>query len=504
MKPDLLRQLANCKNMPTLPAVAVRIMEICQQPEPDLPAAARVIATDPGLSARLLRMANSPILGAHHQVTTISHAIAMLGFNSLRSLAISLSLGPSLKAGDQRWFRTTWKRSALAAVSARSLASKLGYPEVEEAFLAGLMQDIGMVGLACFDTAGYSAILESSLASHSNLIEREREQYECDHAEVGRWLAGRWNLPSSFAAVIGASHRGGLARNEAEPGVIKLSKIVAVSGTFADVWLQADAAAATRLAATSAAEVLNLSETSFHATLGDVRGAMAEVCALLEVSLESTDVLDGILEEAREALLLSAVSVDIRAREDLANLTLQTRKAEARSRQDSLTGLSNRAALEEFLSRQIESCRTGVEPLSLLIVDIDHFKRVNDRHGHLAGDQILRSVAATLQKCFRPRDLVARYGGEEFVVVLPETPHAGAVVAAERCRKAIESLMDESSDGTPIRVTASFGCVTAFPGDPMSPQSLVAAADQALYQAKNSGRNRVCSASDRTTAQAGS
>lgn len=497
MKPDLMRQLSSCKSMPSLPAVAVRIMEICQQPEPDLSAAVQVIATDPGLSARLLRMANSPILGASHQVTTISHAIAMLGFNSLRSVAISLSLGSSLKVGDQHWFRAYWKRSALMAISARALAQRVGYAEGEEAFLTGLIQDIGIVGLARLGGTEYSSRLESGRASHSDLIEFELQQYECDHADVGQWLAGRWGLPAPFAAVIGASHRGGLVRNEAEPRVVKLSKIVAVSGTMADVWLEADSAAATRLAAAAAADILNLSEVNFHATLERVRDAMGDVCALLDVSLDGTDVLDGILEEAREAVLLSAVSVDIRVREDMAGLALQTREAEARSHQDALTNVANRAALEECVPRQIETCRVLAQPLSLLIIDIDHFKRVNDRYGHLGGDEVLRAVAATVQKCLRPRDFVARYGGEEFVVVLPETTLAGAVVAAERCRNAIELLESTSSEGTPIRVTASFGCATVIPGEAASMQSLVAAADKALYRAKNTGRNRVCSGLDR-------
>lgn len=129
-------------------------------------------------------------------------------------------------------------------------------------------------------------------------------------------------------------------------------------------------------------------------------------------------------------------------------------------------------------------------PLALLMIDVDHFKAFNDRHGHHGGDVALRSVAQTLTASIRrPGDLAARYGGEEFMVVLPETDKAGACVIAEKLRLAIEALPLFAEDTVPI--TVSIGVATHLPATHDLPEPLFHAADRALYRAKKLGRNRV-------------
>jgi diguanylate cyclase (GGDEF)-like protein len=151
---------------------------------------------------------------------------------------------------------------------------------------------------------------------------------------------------------------------------------------------------------------------------------------------------------------------------------------------DGLTGVANRRTFDAQLAAEVDrSVRTG-RPLSVILFDVDHFKRLNDTFGHQAGDEALRRVAATLSAAARGVDLVARYGGEEFVVILPETGLAEAAEAAERLRAAVEQVAVEP------RVTASLGVAT-FPGSALDPAGLVAAADEALYAAKQQGRNRV-------------
>jgi diguanylate cyclase (GGDEF)-like protein len=125
------------------------------------------------------------------------------------------------------------------------------------------------------------------------------------------------------------------------------------------------------------------------------------------------------------------------------------------------------------------------------LIDLDHFKQVNDTHGHLAGDDVLIEIAALLHRVVRAVDVVARYGGEEFIVVLPETGAQGAEAFAERLRELIEAQLFCQSRSTPIRLTTSIG-VSSFPGFGVeSVEDLLANADQALYRAKSEGRNRV-------------
>ena len=156
---------------------------------------------------------------------------------------------------------------------------------------------------------------------------------------------------------------------------------------------------------------------------------------------------------------------------------------------DPLTGLHNRRFFASRLRQALESANHGGEPVSMLIADIDHFKRINDTHGHEAGDFVLRDFSVRLHRAVRALDLAARYGGEEFVVVMPGAGMADAAFAAERIRRAICDQAFRLQDGTEIKVTVSLGLAQALPGE--TTEALMRRADAALYDAKNAGRNRV-------------
>jgi diguanylate cyclase (GGDEF)-like protein len=163
-----------------------------------------------------------------------------------------------------------------------------------------------------------------------------------------------------------------------------------------------------------------------------------------------------------------------------------------RAQTDALTGIANRGAFDEFLALQIARAGRLDTPLSVVILDLDHFKRTNDTHGHTAGDRVLIETAKTISDCLRDHDLPGRLGGEEFGVILPDTSLASAAVIAERIRLSIACLMVRDSQGTSIPVTTSIGVakLSAVP-TPTAAQDVMEAADQALYVAKRTGRNRV-------------
>jgi diguanylate cyclase (GGDEF)-like protein len=170
-------------------------------------------------------------------------------------------------------------------------------------------------------------------------------------------------------------------------------------------------------------------------------------------------------------------------------------RLQALSATDALTGLPNRRALDERLEGELGRAQRHGTPLAAVMIDLDHFKRLNDQHGHQAGDAVLRHVARVLDSEKRRGDIIARYGGEEFAAILP---HADAV-AAEKWAERVRSRMSTTAidlGGSLLRVTASFG-VAAVPGGTRSAQAtdLLLAADRALYAAKNAGRNRVIVAS---------
>ena len=156
---------------------------------------------------------------------------------------------------------------------------------------------------------------------------------------------------------------------------------------------------------------------------------------------------------------------------------------------DGLTGLYNRRYLDEMLEREVSRARREGIPLSLVMLDIDHFKRVNDTYGHQAGDEVLKILAATLMADIRTEDMACRYGGEEFLILLPNMPLAAALTRAEAWREAVEALCIVHGD-FPIRFTISLG-VAAYPDHGKTPDDLTRCADQALYRAKHGGRNQV-------------
>jgi diguanylate cyclase (GGDEF)-like protein len=156
---------------------------------------------------------------------------------------------------------------------------------------------------------------------------------------------------------------------------------------------------------------------------------------------------------------------------------------------DGLTELLNRRAFLEYIARERARSDRHAFPLSLLLLDVDHFKAVNDTRGHAAGDAVLKGVARVLTGAARASDVIARWGGEEFVVGLTQTGESGARVAAERMRRAIADTAYPCPEGEPLRVTASIGAASA--DAPWKIEALVAAADAAMYAAKARGRNRV-------------
>ncbi len=210
--------------------------------------------------------------------------------------------------------------------------------------------------------------------------------------------------------------------------------------------------------------------------------------------------LKGLLALGPKLLKTDFLAEEIRLLGLLANMaavSVHNAQLHRKSIVDHLTQLYSRGHFDLHLAAELHRAerygRKDLEPrrfVTLIMMDIDHFKSFNDAHGHQAGDRVLRLVARTAQRTVRKSDIVARYGGEEFVFIAVETGKKDGAVLAERLRHRIAQA-SLTVDGVPRRVTASFGVAT-YPVDGRTPQELIAQADAALYQAKSSGRNRIC------------
>lgn len=229
-----------------------------------------------------------------------------------------------------------------------------------------------------------------------------------------------------------------------------------------------------------------MSDAASDQLLQEIAGKTKEVVSLFEVNIGAAADYEGILKKANEAL----VELTLQSQMHATQLQEQNQVLKQQATTNALTGLNNRAAFDQALAEQCKIAQLEKKPLTLLLLDVDKFKSVNDRFGHQAGDRILQATARILRGNTRETDLIARYGGEEFVVVLPATDADTAHGICERIVAAFQST------GHPIgsehaRVTISIGCATH--GAQLSFANVtefVKAADQALYTAKLRGRNQ--------------
>jgi diguanylate cyclase (GGDEF)-like protein len=213
------------------------------------------------------------------------------------------------------------------------------------------------------------------------------------------------------------------------------------------------------------------------------RAAAADVAEGLDLGAD-----DYLAKPFQGPVLLARCRSALRAKANRDKIIDRAEFFEREASIDGLTGLANRRHLDEQLAKVASFSQRKRMPLAVLAIDIDHFKNVNDRYGHGAGDEVLKNVAATLRDVVRASDVVGRSGGEEFLIVLPDTDITCAGLLAERLRSAVGRITTLSPGGESITVTVSVGCASAIGSDP---KELVRVADAALYVAKKSGRNRV-------------
>ena len=497
MDTDIKERLGRCSELPSMPAVELRILDLCQQSEPDLDEIAKLLSRDPALAAKLLRLTNSPAYGLKSKVATVSHATMILGLNAIQTLALSFSLVKNLQQRDRQPMTWFWRRSLLSAVAARELAVAVGCPQSEEAFLGALLQDIGVLALRQLREPRYESVSAQAGADHARLVAEENGLFGTDHAEIGGWLCERWKLPPVLCIAISGSHSLQSLPKSTHPDIAKIARIVAVSGLVADIWMRDHTATATAQAREASERLLGLPGAALDPILLRVAENSNEVAALFEVAIDSQEEMTAILERAKEALLLLAIEATRKvsdAQETIGQLESKAKTLEQEAQRDGLTGLYNRAFFDRAIDEYVILARTQGVAVSLVIADIDHFKFVNDTHGHQAGDKILAGVAHLLASQLRARDIAARYGGEEFVLILADAGPAAAAAVAERMRRSVEEARHDIGDGTPIRATISLGVATLPPRSAVTKEMLIASADAAMYVAKRGGRNRVATA----------
>jgi len=403
MDPRLEQRILGCGSLPSLPAAALELLRQAQHPEVDLAAMAETISRDPALAARVLRLANSAALG-FGDVSSLPRAVVLLGVNAALSVALSFSLARSRRRDDADGFdrRAYWQRAFYSALAAQAVAERRRL-DPQEAFLGGLLQDIGMLALAEALAHLYPAIARRSRGNHLRLAELERAALGSCHAEVSLLLAHHWGLPGPLREALGASHRGpGQGRRPAA-----LADVVQLSGLLADVWL-ADRPVDVLAAAVDAAREMGLDRDEVAALLARMGKLVPETSADFDVRLAGQAEIDALLAAARAALTAHGTAG--------AEPPLPATPA----------ALTAAARIREEIEAAVATAEERGTPLSVLGC------RVHFRPPEAATPERMDAVARHLARVLRAGDSLGRRGDMGLVAVLPGATAAGAASVAGR------------------------------------------------------------------------
>ncbi|MBU0943147.1 MAG: GGDEF domain-containing protein [Proteobacteria bacterium] len=483
--------------LPSPPAIALKILEAVQQEDNSFDDLARIIAADPALSVRILKIANSSLYGLVKPVNSLAQATAMIGTDALKNIALSFVIVQDFQDAPQGSFDLNlfWRRAITAAVAAEVLGKNIAFKD-QDIFASALLQDIGVMILFLSDPSAYTTVLNDKRVSGKSLCTTEKEQFGYDHAEVGCHFLKSWNLPSSICQPI-RFHHSEAPDEEYRQAALVLDFADKISAMYHGVRSNSKSGEVHL----GLARNWHLSGEQIDRLIDAVGERAREVLDLFAIDPGEIKPFSQIMQEANEELGRLNLSYEQivlelkQAKQSAEKLAMELKQANDSLRElavrDGLTGLYNHRHFQEVLQAELERGGRYGHPIAMLMVDIDFFKSVNDNYGHPAGDKVLKEVSQVLVSLVRNCDFVARYGGEEFAVVLPVTGASGAKVLAQRLRRGVEQKEIEYN-GKLISVTISIGLAASdLTQLAISRAALIESGDQALYRAKQNGRNRV-------------
>jgi diguanylate cyclase (GGDEF)-like protein len=484
--------------IPSPPAIAVRIVQEVKKDNTSLDDLARIISCDPALTAKILKVANSPFYGLPCKVESIERAVNVLGLEALKNIALSFIIVREFNPGSDGKFDPGmfWRRSITAAVSAGLIASRLGIRR-EDTFVTPLLMDIGILIMYMCRPRDYLKVIDEKRVSRISTVDAERMIFGTDHQAVGGAVLARWGIPEDISVPVSFHHNiGGCPEKHRE--MVKLMGLADIASSIYHGNRGMEKYGTLRQ---MMMEEMNLDENGIEELIDSIGNDTLEVLSSFEIDPGDMKPFSQILQEANEELGKLNLSYEQlvyelkQEKQKVEELARELKEANETLRglafKDGLTGLFNHRYFQEHMEKEVQRADRYKRTLSLIMIDIDHFKKINDTYGHPVGDIVIRSIANLFENTIRKSDTAARYGGEEFALILPETDIKGAVILAERLRKMAEQ-MEIEADGNKIKVTISIGIATYDPSAGLrSKAEIIDAADRALYNSKQTGRNKL-------------
>lgn len=500
---EVLKQVLRSDELPTLPTVASKLITLTSREDTTLTDIADLVSKDVALSSKILKVSNSAFYSVPQQIGTIKQAVSILGINAVRSLVLSFTF-LSIKAGKQKShfnFTKFWERSLASAVSAKLILEQVPGADTEEIFISGLLQNLGELVLARTFPVEYDQVVSQVDNNQDVPLIAEQEIFETDHCVIGFEVAKSWGFPDILLLPLLHHHDPGSYTGK-DKKISQTVQAVYLSDLLTNILFSNTPDEYHQRFRKQAGKILGLKPRGIDSILNELHNQVDQAAEYFGLNIHNTKSIQGILQEANIRLSLMNLDYDqmnkhlIKAKIELENLTVEleakNKLLDNLANLDGLTGVFNHRYFQNCLEQEISRAMRGESEFSLIFLDIDHFKKFNDTYGHQVGDFILKEFCSLLQSNLRRHDTLARYGGEEFAVILPDTTEENAATVAEKLRKLIDDRTFEDQRDS-YCVTASFGVTSARPATDggFTKNGFISRVDQALYAAKNNGRNRV-------------
>ena len=497
---DLLK---NVDKLPSLPAIALEVLRLSKQDNSSLDDLVEVIMKDPALTGKILKTVNSAMFGLPRQVGSLKQAIGLLGFRSVNVMAISFTLIDSVQSSleedaDGFSYKSYWRRSLSSAIASRLIAKCVMPKLADEVFVAGLLSDLGMVVMWNYDQSLYKEILNQWEATQCELTDIEKQMIGFTHAEIGSRLLQQWQLPDMLSISVETHHD--VVMENTTPTTAAFTRIVHAGTNIAGVFCQDVSYTSLEEIKTNCCQIVGISPEQLEEILFAVNDHVDEVAAMLSLNVGETINYDKIQEEATAQLARLSVQAELEriqserkveaSKEEISMLHSENREILEQASTDGLTKINNRAVFDTRLKEELDKAKFSKDYLGLIMLDLDHFKSINDTYGHQVGDQVLISIANILKNVCKTEGIPARYGGEEFAVIVPGKTIGQLKELAEKiCENIADHPIQSNSRTINITASAGYACVQPSKQD-VSEESFIRQADKNLYIAKRQGRNR--------------